>query len=818
MQLGWGGYWAWDPVENASLLPWLTGTALLHAAILQLRRGMFRGWTAGLVAGSFFLCVFGTYLTRSGVIQSVHSFPESPIGKFFLAFLVLIALVSAVVIFVRRGMLKAERPIEDLLSREGMFLAGCVLLTAMTVVTLVGTIFPLLSASSGGTPVTVGPPFYNKVILPMALVLAGIMATGPVLGSGAGALQRAAGKLVMMAVGGVAVAGFLWLIGYGALWAVAAAFVVAFIAMGVVIDVVVSLREGRILSRFRHWGAQVAHLGLAAMVAGIAGSSVYRVTENVELKPGAGSATVGDYSFSLSEVKEALRPNHMAVVGKLIVKRRGGEVSLLQPEIRYFDKSAEQPASVVGIQFGVLRDVYVTMAGCDGVKLGMGDDGKVHMFGEVTAAAFQVFINPLVNWIWVGGGLLTLGGLMCLVSRGPKAPVAAPVPVEEEAAKVAAKGTLRERRRATAGVVGAAVLLGLTSGAMGQNKLEPRGSLDAVKVVTPAGQGGAQTQPSMPAGHPALGGGGGMMEHPKSPENKTGALRVLVSNGTKGGTSVEKDAVTVTLLSRGEAIKTYKAVVEKGVVELHDLPLEPAFQPVISVMHGGAEQQMVGPPMHKYQPAVEVEMAVYEVTTQRPAWTSGMRHITAKAVDVNGQVGVNVVEVMGAYNPLDRAWAGEEVGGSKRTVAVTLPAGAQDVEFGQGMLEAGAKVVDGTIVRGGTMLPGPSQMVFGYTLMAKEGRATLSFVAPAPTTLFALYVPGSWKVEKVDGLEVGKASGTNGDAGSRLLKARGLKAGQVVSVELSGITVPVVKPDVVPTLPDKGGLMLPGSKKMEMKR
>jgi hypothetical protein len=238
---------------------------------------------------------------------------------------------------------------------------------------------------------------------------------------------------------------------------------------------------------------------------------------------------------------------------------------------------------------------------------------------------------------------------------------------------------------------------------------------------------------------------------------------------------------------------------------------------VISVLHGGVEQQMVGPPMHKYQPAVEVEMAVYEVTNEKPAWTTGMRHVSLKGVAMDGGVGVNVTEVMGVYNPLDRAWAGEDVGGRMRTVAVTLPAGARDVQFGQGMLEAGAVLVDGVLVRGGAMLPGAAQCVFGYTMPTSGGRAKVSFVAPAKTTLFVLYVPGDWKVEKVDGLEVGQASGSKGDAGQRLLKAKALKAGQVVSVELSGVAVAPEKKEV-PALPDKGGLMLPGSKKMETKK
>ena len=279
MVLGWGGYWGWDPVENASLLPWLTGTALLHASLMQSRRGMFKRWTASLTAASFFLCIFGTYLTRSGVVKSVHTFGDSPIGTFFLVFLCAVALVSVATILGRLNVLRAEHPVEDVISREGMILGANVLLSVMTVVVMVGTMWEKISGMVSGTPQTLGPPFYNRVVLPMALLVAGMMATGPVLGFSAGAFGRAWKKLLGMAAAGAVAAAVVGAMGYLNPWALLVAFAVTGVAAGVAIDVATAVRSGvrSFAARPRHWGAQLAHLGLAAIVAGVAGSSLYAV-------------------------------------------------------------------------------------------------------------------------------------------------------------------------------------------------------------------------------------------------------------------------------------------------------------------------------------------------------------------------------------------------------------------------------------------------------------------------------------------------------------------------------------------------------------
>lgn len=451
LELGWGGYWAWDPVENASLLPWLTGTALLHSAVLVLRRGIFKRWTAALTAASFFLCIMGTYLTRSGVIQSVHSFGESPIGTFFLVFLVIIALLSVAVILARLPLLRGDHPLEDLFTREGFFLLGNVLLVLMTVVTLIGTIFPVISGWFTATPVTVGPPFYNKVILPMGLLLAMLMSTGPILGSGVGASTRVFKKLMLMGVIGLGSALVVAIFGYYSIWSLFAAFTVGAILTGVGIDVFTAIRTRpanasflaatfRVFSlRPRHWGAQLAHLGLAAIVAGIVGSSVYGVQENVELRPATASTPavtgrIGSYTLETKGFQQVRRENHMAIVGTILVTPDGKAPFELKPERRYYDKAEGQPSSEVGLRYSLATDVYLTLAGWE-------NGGAVVTVGAI--------INPLVNWIWIGGALLTLGGMICMIPSASNRPLPVATATADQPALETPPGqTARERRRA----------------------------------------------------------------------------------------------------------------------------------------------------------------------------------------------------------------------------------------------------------------------------------------------------------------------------------------------------------------------------------
>jgi cytochrome c-type biogenesis protein CcmF len=438
MELGWGGYWAWDPVENASLLPWLTGTALLHCLIAQQRRGIFKRWTAAMVATTFILCIFGTYLTRSGVVQSVHAFGESIVGRFFLGFLAVLVIASVATILLRLKLLKAEHKIEQLLSREGLFLIGNILFVLMMVVTLVGTVFPLLSGPFLHEPLTVSGPFYNNLVLPMALAAAALMAAAPLINYGSNVLLRSTRSLKILgaaAVGGALLVGVL---GFHNPWALASAAIAAAIVTGITLDFagVVAARRAnshenialavvRVLNSDHHrWGGYMVHLGVGMIVVGIAGSSLYNANQTFQMEPGK-SMQVGRAALHLDSIEQKRMVNYSAIQANVTLTEANGQTTVLQPQRRFYDKGMEpgQSASEVAIRFSLAGDVYVNLAGWD-------EGGKM--------VAIQVILNPLVNWIWIGGGLLALGAIFCLIPR-LRAAQTAPAPVNAKAPRVKAR-------------------------------------------------------------------------------------------------------------------------------------------------------------------------------------------------------------------------------------------------------------------------------------------------------------------------------------------------------------------------------------------
>ena len=438
IELGWGGYWAWDPVENASLFPWLTGTALLHSIMAQQHRGLFKRWNASLIALSFLLCLFGTYLTRSGIIQSVHAFQDSPIGNFFLGFIVVAAVVITIMIVVRRRELAGERELTGLVGREGAFLATNVLLIGMLLVTLVGTLFPVISRSFGDKEVTVGPAFYNKVVAPIGMLLVALMAAGPLLVYGDGAGKRLVrGAIVPL----LAAAAALIVIPVRNAWAVAAVAIVAAGVAAIVADLVLSVysrvRDGgenpvaalvRMLDgNHRRYGGQLAHLGMLLVIAGMVGSSVYGVKKEFELKPGETVPFSGG-TLKYASLRETRHGNYTAVAADVTFTAADGTVTTLHPQCRFYDKS-EKPATEVALDMNWKRDVYLTLAGWE-------KGGQV--------VAIQAIVNPLVSWIWAGGIVMSLGATVCLLPR--LIPQRAAPAADVSATPVAPDRTRRGRR------------------------------------------------------------------------------------------------------------------------------------------------------------------------------------------------------------------------------------------------------------------------------------------------------------------------------------------------------------------------------------
>jgi cytochrome c-type biogenesis protein CcmF len=414
VELGWGGYWAWDPVENASLLPWLTTTALLHSIMPHQQRGMLKHWNVALIGMTFALCIFGTWITRSGIVDSVHSFGKSLVGTFFFVFLMTIILSSILLILVRWNHLKSEHPIESLWGREAAFLATNLLLLIMTLVIGAGTLFPAISEGLTGRSVSVGQPFYNMVIVPMGLVLMGIMAFGPFLSYGKDAGNSLRHRVWPALAGGAVVAIALGFMRIFNPWALICGFIIGIAAVSVLSDLLATiyrrmqgLGENSLVAlvrtvdlNHRRYGGQTAHVGMLMLMVGLAGSSLYNVKHDIQIASGA-TTRAGGWSINLQSIAEARHANFSAVEAVALVTDPAGKTITLRPQRRFYDKS-EQSNSEVAISSSLARDAYLVLAGWE-------DGGQV--------VALQLLVNPLVIWLWIGGIVMTAGAVLCLLPR-----------------------------------------------------------------------------------------------------------------------------------------------------------------------------------------------------------------------------------------------------------------------------------------------------------------------------------------------------------------------------------------------------------------
>jgi len=418
IELGWGGYWAWDPVENASLLPWLTGTALIHSMIMQEHRGVFKRWNVVLLAMTFILCVFGTYITRSGVVSSVHSFGESLVGTFFFVFLIVLLVGSVAAIAWRWMSLAGQRRLASLLEREGIVLIANIVLVLMMLVTLVGTILPVLTRTFLTDEITVGPSFYNRIVAPMGLLLVGFMALSPALVYGQQAGRRLLRSLAAPAIIGACVTAVVAVMGVLNVWALIVTLFASVAIVGILFNFFHAAWMERQNARIglgpamwrlvnanhRRWGGFVAHLGMALMVAGFAGSSLFSEKTTHQIAPGE-CFDVGRYSLTYAGLKEERRENYTAMVASISATLPNGKVIDVSPERRFYDK-AEDSSAQVAVRSGLREDLYLSLAGWEA-------GGKV--------TAIEVIINPLTIWIWIGTGILLLGTLICLSPRLGKA-------------------------------------------------------------------------------------------------------------------------------------------------------------------------------------------------------------------------------------------------------------------------------------------------------------------------------------------------------------------------------------------------------------
>ena len=426
--LGWGGYWGWDPVENAALMPWLVTTAYLHSAQVQERRGTLRAWNFGLVIAAFLLSILGTFIVRSGVLPSVHSFAVGPLGPWFLGFFAIAVAASGVALAWRAGLLSSPQPVEATVSREGAFLLQNLLLAALTGAILWGTLLPLLSGMLG-RELVVGPAYYERVTAPLLLAVLALLAAGPLLPwrrAGAGweralrwpAAAAAATLAVMLVVGVRQVPALV------ALPLVSAGVVTCLAEYG---RWALAARRwtdaGRALAaNRRRYGAYMAHLGILVVAAGLIGSHVWQQQRQVTVRPGD-QVVVGRYAMTYEGTVQRPAGDHTELLARL---RLGDET--LEPGRSTFASQGGQSVTRVAIRSTALDDLYLVLVATEG-DTPSGPGGQPPPASGGGKATLQVFVNPLVAWVWAGAALLVLGVLVGnLQAAGAAAAEASPAP------------------------------------------------------------------------------------------------------------------------------------------------------------------------------------------------------------------------------------------------------------------------------------------------------------------------------------------------------------------------------------------------------
>ena len=404
--LGWGGYWAWDPVENAAFMPWLVSTAFLHSVMIQEKKDMLRVWNMVLVLLTFSLTIFGTFLTRSGVISSVHSFTQSGLGPFFIGFLLLVILVAGGLVAYRLPELRTSGTIESFFSREAAFLFNNLILVGIAFSVFWGTVFPVISEWVRGVKITVGPPFFNRVNAPLGIALLFLMGIGPVI-----AWRRATPRNLWRAfawpVGTALVAGGAMLAGGMALGGAWLTFVGGVFAFGTVVQEFARgmrarqamLHESppRAIARLvgknrRRYGGYIIHIGIVSIFVGVAASSMFRTEVQQTLKVGD-EMQVGRYTLRYDRI-DTQEDGHLSRLAAVLPVFVGGkQIDTLRPEKRFY-KKPKQPTTEVANRSTLREDLYVVLGSYD---------------PKTQLATIQAYVNPLVVWIWLGGLILAIG-------------------------------------------------------------------------------------------------------------------------------------------------------------------------------------------------------------------------------------------------------------------------------------------------------------------------------------------------------------------------------------------------------------------------
>ena len=400
-ELGWGGWWFWDPVENASLMPWLVGTALIHSLMVTEKRGSFKAWTVLLAIAAFSLSLLGTFLVRSGVLTSVHAFASDPKRGVFVLIFLAVVVGASLTLFAWRAPRVALGGRMELVSRESFLLANSVLLVVATAAVLLGTIYPLIIDALNLGKLSVGPPYFNAVFAPLLVPTVFLMVPGSVARWRDANVREIAHKLRWTALGAAVLALLLpFVLGGWSLGAAFGLFLGCWVALGTAQQVLERVaKPGRIGASF--WGQHIAHFGMAVLVIGITGVKCYEVERDVRMQIGD-VVTIAPYTFRLNSLDEVRGPNYKAVRADVQVLRNEQVIEILQPEKRRYFSSA-MPMTEAGIDSGFMRDLYVSL----GEPL---NDAR-------TEWSMRVYYKPFVPWLWGGVLLMVLGGVLAALDR-----------------------------------------------------------------------------------------------------------------------------------------------------------------------------------------------------------------------------------------------------------------------------------------------------------------------------------------------------------------------------------------------------------------
>ncbi|MFP5297496.1 MAG: heme lyase CcmF/NrfE family subunit [Actinomycetota bacterium] len=431
-ELGWGGYWAWDPVENASFMPWLTATAYLHSVVIQEKRRMFKVWNVSLILMTYGLAIFGTFLTRSGILSSIHTFTEGPIGKWFLPFLALMLIGGLAVVAWRYDSLRGENRFDSMLSREFAFLANNVLFLAAGLAVLWGTIYPVIAELFTGIRLSVGPPFFNAVFVPIGLALVFLTGLGPLISWRRMSREAFLRVVRIPLIAGAITVGAFAVFGVRNLGTMLAFGLCVFTAVAIGAEfargsriyrnrgmgLVTALAETMARNR-RRYGGYVIHLGIVLMVIGFAGSAFRSESERVLAR--GESLDVGAYTLTYETLRQEETPEKNVFEAEIDVTRGTSYVTTLRPQ-RNFHIAQEQPQSEVAIRTTPVEDLYAVVTSVDA-------DGAIGL---------RAFVNPLTWWIWAGTVVMVLGMWAVMTGHLPVAVPAATrtVPLQPEVAEV----------------------------------------------------------------------------------------------------------------------------------------------------------------------------------------------------------------------------------------------------------------------------------------------------------------------------------------------------------------------------------------------